>query len=79
MQDSDHKSKASAASRRNNIYAGSMPVGGGVAVSKEFETQMEQKFEDVYATIETNKESIDQMKQDITHMRNGMNVQLAGA
>ena len=51
-----------------------MPVGGGVAVSKEFETQMEQKFEDVYATIETNKESIDQMKQDITHMRNEMNV-----
>ena len=73
MQESDVKSKASAASRRN-IYNPPMGGAGGVAVSAEFEKQIEQKFEDVYATIETNKETIETMQNEITHMRNDLNV-----
>lgn len=40
---------------------------------------MNAKFEDVYATIETNKESIEHLKQEIGGVRNDMLTKLAGA
>ena len=39
---------------------------------------MEQKFEDVYATIETNKEAIEELKQDLGGLRNDMLTKLSG-
>ena len=40
---------------------------------------MNAKFEDVYATIDTNKESIESLKQEIGGVRNDMLSKLAGA
>lgn len=57
---------------------GIVPSGGG-NVSKEFEQEINAKFEDCYATIETNKESIDHLKQEIGGVRNDMLTKLSGA
>ena len=40
---------------------------------------MEEKFEDCYASIETIKETIEQLKQEIAGVRNDMLSKLAGA
>ena len=40
---------------------------------------MNAKFEDVYASIDTNKEVIEQLKQEIGGVRNDMLAKLAGA
>ena len=37
------------------------------------------KFEDAYASIETNKEIIEQLKQDVGGLRNDMLTKLTGA
>ncbi len=50
VQNSDAKSKSSSRARK---YMDAPVVGGGAMVSKEFEQEMTQKFEDVYASLET--------------------------
>lgn len=39
---------------------------------------MESKFEDVYATIETNKELIEELKADLQRVENEMTSKLVG-
>ena len=46
----------------HRIGIGIEGAAGGGTVSKEFETEINAKFEDCYATIENNKESIEQLK-----------------
>ncbi len=50
VDNSDGKSKSSSRARK---YMDAPTVGGGAMVSKEFEQEMTQKFEDVYASLET--------------------------
>lgn len=57
-------------------------MGGGAVggtVSKEFEDMINSKFDDCYASIETNKETIEQLKQEIGGVRNDMLTKLTGA
>lgn len=73
QNDSDTKSKQSSPSRSRKYPVNEGPVGGGGAtVSKEFEQEMTSKFEDVYASLETNKETIDSLKSEIAGVRNDM-------
>ena len=64
----------------NRVGSSTNIAGGAVGtVSKEFEDMINSKFEDCYASIETNKEVIEQLKQDIGGVRNDMLTKLTGA
>ena len=75
---SDAKSKGSSRAKNYLVPPAGHASGGGGVVSKEFEAQMESKFEDCYATIEANKESINELKSDLQTLRNDMLTKLAG-
>ena len=62
---SDAKSKGSSRAKNYLVPPAGHASGGGGVVSKEFEAQMESTFEDCYATIEANKESINELKSDL--------------
>ena len=47
--------------------------------NKEFEIQMESKFDDCYANIDANKDKIEDLKKDLTGLKNEMIAKLAGA
>jgi len=60
------------------MYAPPAGTGGG-SVSKEFEAEFNAKLEDCYASIETNKEIIEHLKQEVGGLRNDMLSKLSGA
>ena len=62
---SEAKSKGSSRANKYLIPPSGHVGGGGATVSKEFEAQMESKFEDCNAMIEANKDSINELKSEI--------------
>lgn len=75
---SDSKSKGSSRANRHIYPPAGAPVGG-MQMSAEASKEMEAKFEDVYATIEANKDTIEELKTEIAGVRTDMLTKMAGA